>query len=260
MIDSDFRTRVESSLRQIEAEEAVRILYACESGSRAWGFPSQDSDYDVRFIYRHELEWYLSVDVETKRDVIECPVTGHIDISGWDLRKALKLMAKSNPPLLEWIRSPIVYLDPVGFGSRLRAISDRYYSPRACAFHYLHMARGNVREYLRGDTVWLKKYFYVLRPLLAIRWIESGCGQVPMEFDVLVEVGVKDKPLKSAIGRLLQRKIAGEELDRGPRIAEISDFIDQEMSRHDATPHWEPGEPANESEIDCFFREELNAK
>ena len=103
------RAEVARRLRQIEAEEGVRIFYACESGSRAWGFPSKDSDYDVRFLYAHPRPWYLSIDVERKRDVIERPITDEIDLGGWDLRKALQLFRKSNPPLLEWLQSPIIY-------------------------------------------------------------------------------------------------------------------------------------------------------
>ena len=70
-------------LQELEAENNVKILYACESGSRAWGFPSATSDYDVRFIYLRPVEWYLSI--EQKRDVIEYPVENDLDISGWDL-------------------------------------------------------------------------------------------------------------------------------------------------------------------------------
>lgn len=93
------REEILKRLTDIEGEEDVKIFYACESGSRAWGFPSADSDYDVRFLYRHPEEWYLSVDLEEKRDVIERPINDDLDISGWDLRKALKLLRKSNPPL-----------------------------------------------------------------------------------------------------------------------------------------------------------------
>lgn len=104
MMEDTIRSRLDA----IQASENVCIVYACESGSRAWGFPSADSDYDVRFIYVRPVEWYLSID--DKRDVIECPVEDGLDINGWDLRKALRLSRKSNPPLLEWLGSPIVYL------------------------------------------------------------------------------------------------------------------------------------------------------
>jgi predicted nucleotidyltransferase len=111
--------------------------------------------------------------------VIELPLRDGIDLSGWDIRKALKLFRKSNPPLLEWLQCPIVYVERFSFASRLRVLLPAFYSPRASFFHYLHMAQGNIREYLRGEIVWRKKYFYVLRPLLAMRWIERGLGPVP---------------------------------------------------------------------------------
>ncbi len=225
--------RIKQQLLNLEREEVVRIIYACESGSRAWGFPSKDSDYDVRFLYVHPPDWYLSVDLEDKNDVIEWPLDGLLDLSGWDLRKALRLLRKSNPPLLEWLNSPIIYLEGHAVGDRLRGLLPEYYSPTACLYHYLHMARGNYKEYLRGETVWIKKYFYVLRPLLAIRWIEAGRGVVPMEFETLLAAVDGEQDFKLAVSGLLERKIKGEELDRGPRLPEISDFIDREMGRLD---------------------------
>ena len=113
---------IKANLAEIEARENVRIVYACESGSRAWGFPSSDSDYDVRFIYLHPLEWYLSI--VDKRDVIEDPITGQLDVNGWDLRKALQLFRKSNPPLFEWLNSPIVYLEKYSVASRRLLLTE----------------------------------------------------------------------------------------------------------------------------------------
>lgn len=147
---------IRSRLDAIQASENVCIVYACESGSRAWGFPSADSDYDVRFLYVRPAEWYLSID--EKRDVIERPFEGGLDINGWDLKKALRLFRKSNPPLLEWLGSPIVYLEKYPVAARMRELARVSYSPSACQYHYLHMARGNFREYLRGEIVWVKKY------------------------------------------------------------------------------------------------------
>jgi predicted nucleotidyltransferase len=219
------------TLQSIEDRENVRVFYCCESGSRAWGFPSQDSDYDARFLYVHPAEWYFSLNVERKRDVIERPIVGELDLNGWDLRKALMLLRKSNPPLIEWLQSPIVYLDKKGVAERLRGLLPQFYSPAISRYHYLHMARGNFRDYLQGETVWLKKYFYVLRPLLAIMWIEQERGAVPTEFGKLVEATVTNPRLKTAIGDLVLRKMGGEELDEGPRIPVISDFISSQMSR-----------------------------
>jgi predicted nucleotidyltransferase len=216
-------------LREIEEEKGMRILYACESGSRAWGFPSLDSDYDVRFLYLHPTEWYLSI--QKKRDVIEYPISEQLDINGWDLRKALMLFRKSNPPLMEWLGSPIVYLEEFSIVDKMRELAKEYYSPFASIYHYLHMAQGNYREYLRGEYVWLKKYFYVLRPILAVNWIENEFGVVPTEFDALVEKLVKEPKLKKTIDTLVQEKRDGEELDYGPRIDTISEFIEQELER-----------------------------
>ena len=223
--------RIKETLAEVERDEGVRVFYACESGSRAWGFPSADSDYDVRFLYVRPRDWYLSVDVEDQRDVIERPITDELDVSGWDIRKALVLLRKSNPPLLEWLNSPIIYRELPGLTERIRKLLPEYYSPRACLHHYLHMAQKNYKEYLKGDIVRVKKYFYVLRPLLAIKWIEEIDEIVPMEFGTLVERTLKDEKLKSVIAELIERKRAGHELDRGPAIPEISDFIRSELER-----------------------------
>lgn len=216
-----------------QAEDAV-ILLCVESGSRAWGFESSDSDYDVRFIYIRRPESYLSIDLESQRDVIERPIVDEIDLSGWDIRKALKLFRKSNPPLLEWLQSPLIYVERHSFAAKLRGLLADFYSPRNCFHHYFHMARGNVREYLRGETVWRKKYFYVLRPLLALRWLELGLGPVPMEFAKLVEPTVEDAALRQAIDALVTAKRAGVEMDEGPRIPIISDFIAREIVRFES--------------------------
>jgi predicted nucleotidyltransferase len=226
-------TELQSGFAQIciSFGERVHIPYACESGSRAWGFPSADSDYDVRFIYLRPREWYLSIDIELRQDVIERTGDGKLDISGWDLRKALRLLRKGNPPLIEWLGSPIVYVERFTVANRMRDLLTRCYSPAACLYHYLHMAQGNYREYLKGSTVWVKKYFYVLRPILAIQWIERGLGIVPTEFQVLVNEVVESPNLKGEIDRLVEVKQRGEELDLGPHIAAISEFIERELAR-----------------------------
>ena len=218
-------------LTAIETAESVRILYACESGSRAWGFASANSDYDVRFLYVHPRDWYLRIDPEHQRDVIERPVEGVFDINGWDLRKGLQLMRKSNPPLFEWLHSPLVYRAEPGFHQALLALAPVYYSLPGCAWHYLHMARGNHRQYLQGETIRLKKYLYVLRPLLAVRWLESGRGVVPMPFRDMLETLVPPGALRSAIEDLLRAKQSQAELASGPPIPILSDWISAELAR-----------------------------
>ena len=293
------REEIIRRLKQIEEEESVTIDYACESGSRAWGFPSADSDYDVRFIYHHPRDWYLSIDLEDKSDVIERPINDELDISGWDLRKALQLLRKSNPPLLEWLSSPIVYIDSprglggVGFGSppagggvdaasadgvvgaadgvvgsdgdktvaqQLRSAVDEFYSPISSHYHYLSMAKGNIREHLKDDLVRVKKYFYILRPLLAIRWIQQDIGPVPMEFEKLVDRCVDSPEVKQAIALLLERKKSGQELDREPKITVLSDFIQSEFAHHEKTAPPVVGPRSDIALLNQIFRSAIYLK
>lgn len=219
---------IEKQLGMIEEDHQVKVLYACESGSRAWGFPSKDSDYDVRFIYIHTPEWYLSID--EKRDVIELPINELLDINGWDIRKALKLFRKSNPPLQEWLQSSIVYHEKSNFPEQVRQLSSEVFSPVSCMHHYLSMAKGNYREYLQGPQVKIKKYFYVLRPILACLWIEKFRGMPPIMFQELVQELVREPDLMESIDQLLERKISGDELDLEPRIQVINEFIETQIA------------------------------
>lgn len=249
---------IQQALEAAERTEGIVVLLAVESGSRAWGFPSIDSDYDVRFVYVRHSDWYLSIDLEGRRDVIERPLQDNIDLSGWDIRKALKLFQKSNPPLLEWLQCPIVYRERFSLATRLRALLPTFYSPRTSFLHYLHMAQGNIREYLRGDIVWRKKYFYVLRPLLAMRWIDQGLGPVPIEFRKLIEATVPDPTLRKAIDDLVSTKRSGAELDRGPRIPAVSDFIEREIARLEQTASDRPSAAPPTEALNELFRGTLN--
>ena len=215
------------NLRRIEKFYKVRVLYAVESGSRAWGFESKDSDYDVRFIYLHSLDWYLSI--EPKRDVIE-NFEAPLDLSGWDARKTLNLFKNSNPPLYEWLRSPLIYLEEGTFVQKLRDNASQFYSPSACLNHYLSMAKGNFKNYLTVKKVRIKKYFYVLRPILASIWIENRKDPPPMEFEKLLSGANLDKKLEAEIQKLLLRKKSGVELDFEDKIQAIDKFLVEKLS------------------------------
>jgi uncharacterized protein len=250
------RERIIARLRMLEGQHRVRIVYACESGSRAWGFPSSNSDYDVRFLYIHPVNWYLSV--EKRRDVIEEPLVDELDINGWDLKKALGLLYKSNPPLLEWLGSPIVYMEAVAVVRGIRAILPQFYSSANCFAHYYHMAKANFREYLKGDIVRTKKYFYVLRPVLAMQWIERAKGVVPTDFNVLVAELITDPTLLADIETLLEQKRAGAELQAGPRINSVSSFIESEMERFSGFS-CDKTERGSIDTLDSIFRQSLDA-
>jgi predicted nucleotidyltransferase len=219
---------IKKELARLEEQHEIKILLAVESGSRAWGFASTDSDWDVRYIYVHKLDWYLRID--QCKDSQEEILPNDIDLSGWELRKALGLFRKSNPPMLEWLRSPIVYLEQFSTADHLRELSEKYFNPRSCMYHYLSMAKGNFNEFLKDrDLVKIKKYFYVLRPVLACDWIENEKSFPPMEFDRLVESQVKDADVRSAIDNLLVRKMAGEELREEPRIDVLNDLLAEKI-------------------------------
>lgn len=170
-------TEVQRRLDVIERHQQCRILFAVGSGSRAWGFPSPDSDYDVRFVYARPADWYLSV--YPGRDVIETPIEDEMDVNGWDLRKALHLLLKSNGVISEWMESPIVYRREAAALRQLRALADRMLNPRALAHHYLHLVRRHVATKLSRDKTTLKHYFYALRPALVLRFLrmQDGCGR-----------------------------------------------------------------------------------
>jgi len=215
---------IQKEILKLEQDNNIKIVYAVESGSRAWGFASTNSDWDVRFIYVHTYDWYLSV--EEKKDNIEFILPNDIDLAGWELRKALLLFRKSNPPLLEWLRSPIVYKEELSTAGQLRDAAAEYFNPKSCLYHYFNMARRNFEAYFKEGEVRLKKYFYILRPLLACCWIERTGEMAPMEFDMLVKAEILDEQLMHEINVLLEIKKSGEELDRGQRIPIIDAFLE----------------------------------
>src|SRR6266700_297121 len=221
---------IKNTLHTIAAKEDVRILYACESGSRAWGFASQDSDYDVRFLYVRPIEAYLHLD--SPRDVIERPLVDELDVNGWDIIKALRLLRKSNPPLLEMLFSPIVYLEETAIVSELRALVQHFYSPSALFYHYRHMAEGNYRQYIQDKSeVALKKYLYVLRPLVAMLYLEQ-CQQVPPTsfLETLASVHLNEA-IRADIHELVERKMAGGEIGTGIPYTSLNDFIDEHLQK-----------------------------
>ena len=216
------REIIPEKLREIEQREDVRILHCVESGSRAWGFASPDSDYDVRFVYVRKPEFYLRL--EKTRDVIEWQLDDTLDINGWDLQKALRLLHGSNPTLFEWDGSPIVYKTTPEW-AQLSDLLGYCFRKKAGLYHYLSTAKKNYREYLKGDIVRLKKYFYVLRPLLACRWILEKGTPPPVSFSELADACLAEE-LRPAVNDLLRLKRETPELGTGPRIGVINEYLD----------------------------------
>lgn len=230
-VSREMTAHIRATLDAVAREEGVRILFAAESGSRAWGFASPDSDYDVRFIYVHPREWYLSIAEE--RDVIERPLDHRlVDLAGWDLRKALRLFLKSNPAFYEWLTSPTVYFDDCAFAPAARALFERHADLDVLAHAYHSVARGQLSGSPDSD-IKLKRYFYAIRPLLALQWIYEQQSLPPMNLQQLLE-GVKiPTEIHGAIQDLLKRKQTTPELGTGPRIAILEAWIREDLAMLD---------------------------
>ena len=201
------RAEIIKKLKELEVEHNIEIVYACESGSRAWGFPSNDSDYDVRFFYKHKLDWYLSI--EDKKDTIT-DVGPVLDFAGWELRKTMRLFRASNSSLYEKLRSPITYINTSELKNELLRLENEYYRPLSGVHHYLSLSKNFMRDYMNGEKVKLKKYFYVLRSTLAAIWIVEKEGVPPMEFNYLREL-ILDKEVVKWIDLMLRLKMKNDE-------------------------------------------------
>ena len=223
----DIEKEISKKLDEIEEKEGVRILHAVESGSRAWGFASPDSDYDVRFVYVRPEKDYLRLD--EPRDVIEWQLDEILDINGWDLKKALRQFFKGNATLFEWSGSPIVYRTTSDW-EKIRKISKQYFSEKAAVYHYYGTANSTFQGYLLGDTVRYKKYFYALRPLLAARYIEKYHEAPPVLFDDLLKPDIPQN-LKAAIDELLEMKKKTTEGEENPHMPVIRTFVETEIAR-----------------------------
>ncbi|MGN1416440.1 MAG: nucleotidyltransferase domain-containing protein [Oscillospiraceae bacterium] len=243
-MSEEMNSIIQQKLDEIEQREDIRIIHCIESGSRAWGFASPDSDYDVRFIYVRRPEFYLKL--EKTRDVIEWQLDDTLDINGWDIRKALQLLYRSNSTLFEWNGSPIVYRTTEDW-KRVSDVINEYFVMESGIYHYLSTAKGNYREYLRTDEVRLKKYFYVLRPILACRWIMDRKSPPPMLFSELMDAEL-DSELRPYVEKLLDIKMNSPEKAYGERIDPLNEYI--ERSIDDIQSGLEAAKDSRESDWD----------
>lgn len=247
---------IQQKLKEIEEIEKVKIIMAVESGSRAWGFASPDSDYDVRFVYVRRLQDYLRL--EKTKDVIEWQLDDVLDINGWDLKKALQLMHDSNPSIFEWCASPIVYKNSAEF-EELKKIQKMYYSRKKNLYHYWHMASNNYQAYLQAEEVRIKKYFYVIRPLLAAKWIVDKKTQPPMLFSELIDAELPTE-LKPIIDKLLEMKQNMPEMGLAPKIKLLDHFINTEMEAVKKAADEMESVNQNWTLLDDFFRRMIIGK
>lgn len=251
--------KIKHYLSELENTKGIEILLACETGSRAWGFPSPDSDYDVRIIYKHETRWYLNLNEE--KDTIEYFLDNNeIDISGWDLRKSLRLLWKSNPPLLERIQSPIIYKANRNFLHGINAIAQTSYSRIATIYHYLSLAKKSIEDVTNSKEYKLKKFFYALRSAVACLWILEKEIMPPIEFGIMINELEFPQKLKSRINELIQLKATISESYLHVGENELIEFINACIARAEIEAQSLPASKAKISELNEFFIQTLESK
>lgn len=236
-------------LAAVEKENNIKILFSCESGSRGWEFPSPDSDFDVRFIYVRPYRYYLSVMERT--DDLNFAISGDLDMYGWDIRKALQLMRKSNVTPFEWLQSPIIYRQEPGFKDELWALCQHYFSRRSNIHHYLGIAQGALASMTNGSEIAIKKLFYVLRPLLAAKWCLEKQSIAPMTIGPLMTL--LPQHLQQQVSELITLKSTAAEGFIINIDAELKTYIDQEFARIDEASKQLSKEPFDAERLDEFF-------
>ncbi|RVU35224.1 nucleotidyltransferase domain-containing protein [Hwanghaeella grinnelliae] len=257
VIPAAVRAEIETRLANLASEEGARLLMAVESGSRAWGFPSPDSDYDVRFLYVRPRNAYLSL--MPPRDVIERPIVDEIDLNGWDIRKALALLLKHNAVLSEWMDSPVRYVvdDPVI--GKLSDLATRHFNPRGYAKHYANLGRGAVSRWFNDDgTVSAKRYFYALRPALSVRALRLDPGRrPPMNILPLMEAAQVEQAVVDQIHELIARKAQTREAGNTIQLPSVERLIEDELQRVSEVPE-RPRDDQFMDEAEALFLQLVN--
>ncbi len=221
-------SEIKDLLCRIEIDHRLSVIYGLESGSRAWGFGSQNSDYDIRFLYVRSVDWYLCI--EKRDNILELETANDFDLSGWDLKKALLFLRKSHPVLLEWLRSPIVYVEHSASVQQMREIGKEFFSPRSSLHHYIGWSERTIHRYFQQPNLAAKRYLYAMRPILCCRWIQTVGEQPPLQIQDLITA--VDIPIEArlALEDLIKRKRAGHELSLVGRIPVLDHYI------HEAIP------------------------
>jgi predicted nucleotidyltransferase len=249
---NNMKNEISNRLGSIEKVEGIQILFACESGSRAWGFASPDSDFDIRFIYKRTIEAYLSI--KEIPDTIEYPIQDNLDFNGWDLKKFLFHLHKSNGVMMEWLQSPIIYLDTDNFRtSFLNTMSD-YFNARSTINHYLGLTKRTLLDFSDATDVKLKKYFYILRPILAARWIRQKKTVPPMDFESLLSSTNLNESVMSMILDLKKRKEISIESQLIPRLINLESFVKEEIFCCESTLPEDNQKVKDIIELNAFFK------
>ena len=246
------RSVIIEAIEKIEREKNIKVLYACETGSRAWGFPSPDSDYDIRIIYKHAKDWYLSL--SEKNDTIEAMLNdGDLDITGWDIRKCLRLLWKSNGPLLERLQSPVVYYEADGFLELIRPFAEQCFSPVATMYHYLNMGEKSFADVADANEVKLKKLFYALRAAFSCKWILDKGTTPPIVFHTMLNELEINQSIRQRITELIELKSGKNESYVHPAEVELNEFIRNQFDISAEKSKELKGRKQKQVELDLLF-------
>ncbi|MFN0254418.1 nucleotidyltransferase domain-containing protein [Pedobacter ureilyticus] len=248
------KTSIIKKLEEIEQANDIKILFACESGSRGWEFPSPDSDYDVRFIYVKPLNFYLSV--LDKDDQLGFPINDELDIYGWDIKKVLKLIRKSNTTPFEWLQSPIIYGEQVGFKDELWKLCQHYFYAKTNINHYLGIAKGALETIINDDEIKIKKLFYILRPLLSAKWCLERKTIAPMTIGPLLTLMPKE--LQEDVKKIIHLKSTSEESYIIKIDQSLKKYINEQFEICSNGAKELPKESFDVEALDVFFRNTIN--
>jgi uncharacterized protein len=245
-------------LQRFAQENGFRILYACETGSRGWGFASPDSDFDIRFIYVFPQERYLQLREPQEQISTIFEDSGEVlDFNGWELRKTLRLLSGANASPYEWLQSPIIYDNIDNFRSSLWDIAGLYHSPRSAIHHYLGICHNSLKSGIEGDSINIKKYFYVLRPLLAAKWAADRRTVPHMQFAPLLAQIPADTAFRKAVAQLWMEKERAPEGAMTPLVPAIQDFISTEMEHCKSVAEQMEKRHVDTQALDVFFKQWL---
>lgn len=251
------KAKINQYIQRLEAERNIKILLACETGSRAWGFPSPDSDYDIRVIYMHEKDWYISL--HPKRDHFNLMFEDNmLDITGWDLRKSLNLLYRSNAALLERIQSPMVYCADEKFREEITEIADDFYAPIAVMYHYLSLTKKMMDGMEEAESIKLKKLFYALRSALVCKWILTSQERPPISIFKLMDGLNLAESMRQRILNLIAIKTEMDESYMHSKEPEIIAFIQGIIIEADANANSLSGARNKTQSLNDFFVKWIN--
>lgn len=259
-MNEDTRNYIRSRLYDLANEYNIRIINAVESGSRAWGFPSKDSDYDVRFIYVHDLDHYLSVD--RKRDVIETPISHdeflgvEFDMNGWDVKKAIHLALRGNAVVNEWLTSPIQYINDEKLYGDLQGFVSEIADLGAYFHFYRNYMKAPWKSYseVNSEKIKIKHYCYVLRCALSLEWLETYKTPPPMDVPSLLKGVNLNEDLRIEINHLILSKADSVESDTMPRNTVLDGFIDKAIFEERERPPKDEQEKRHIGKANILFK------